>query len=79
MLCRGTHGDGTDQTAEDALNSAVRNRLLATGAAVIGETRFDGRPVLKLTLMNPLVSDAELHTLLETIERCAQELSQAPA
>lgn len=62
------------QARTDALNSRVRNRLLGTGAAIIGETRWNGRPVLKLTLMNPLVSDTELTTLLETIERCVREL-----
>ncbi|MCR9141606.1 MAG: pyridoxal-dependent decarboxylase [bacterium] len=61
-------------TGSDGLNSAVRDRLLASGAAVIGESRLNGRVVLKLTLMNPTAGDAELSELLELVARTASEL-----
>ena len=41
----------------DGLNAALRQRLFDRGIAVIGHTRVRGRQCLKLTCMNPAVSD----------------------
>ncbi|MBJ7329843.1 MAG: aspartate aminotransferase family protein [Solirubrobacteraceae bacterium] len=45
----------------------IQRTLLASGEAVIGRTRIEGRSTLKLTLMNPAVEERQLHALLDTI------------
>ncbi|MEQ9363000.1 MAG: pyridoxal-dependent decarboxylase, partial [Leptospirales bacterium] len=64
--------------AADAENSAVRDRLLATGDAVIGETRLDGRVALKLTLMNPAATEADLEDLLDRVANCEARRFESP-
>ena len=51
----------------DRLNSALRQRLLERGVAVIGHTRVHGRQCLKLTCMNPTTSEDEIDALLQLI------------
>lgn len=60
----------------DDHNARLRRRLLATGEAVIGRTELAGRTYLKLTLLNPHTTPADLDRLLELIvtahrEECA--------
>ena len=51
----------------DALNAALRKRLFERGVAVIGHTRVRGRQCLKLTCMNPTVSEKEIEDLIGQI------------
>lgn len=60
----------------DALNSAIRDRLLSSGAAIIGETRFETKVALKLTLMNPTVQDEDIAALLQRIVQAAREINE---
>jgi glutamate/tyrosine decarboxylase-like PLP-dependent enzyme len=52
-------------TAAD--NIAIHRDLFDSGQAVIGRTTVDGRPVLKLTLLNPNTTRADVDALLELI------------
>jgi L-2,4-diaminobutyrate decarboxylase len=61
----------------DLLNSALRQRLLERGAAVIGHTRVRGRQCLKLTCMNPTTSEEEIEALLHLIVEQGQQLDTA--
>ena len=61
--CR-AEGQKLDQ---DALNFALRQRLFESGLAVIGHTVVRGRRCLKLTCMNPSVSNAQIDGLLKVI------------
>ncbi len=61
----------------DGLNAALRQRLFDQGIAVIGHTRVGGRQCLKLTCMNPAVSDAQMEALVSTIAKHGRELEQA--
>ncbi len=61
----------------DGLNAALRQRLFDRGIAVIGHTRVGGRQCLKLTCMNPAVSDAQMEELVSTIAEQGRELEQA--
>src|SRR5580700_10311509 len=56
-----------DRLNGDRLNSALRQRLLERGVAVIGHTRVHGRQCLKLTCMNPTTSEDEIDALLQLI------------
>jgi L-2,4-diaminobutyrate decarboxylase len=57
----------------DRINDAVRLALLQEGRAVIGRTRLDGRVFLKLTLMNPATTPADLRDLLANVTAAARE------
>ena len=58
-------GAGPDEV--DRINDAARLALLQAGDAVIGRTRLDGRVFLKLTLMNPTTTPADLRELLALV------------
>ncbi|WNV73587.1 aminotransferase class I/II-fold pyridoxal phosphate-dependent enzyme [Geodermatophilus sp. DSM 44513] len=51
----------------DALNAALRRRLLREGRAVVGRTELDGRVHLKLTLLNPAATPADVDALLDLV------------
>ena len=61
----------------DRLNSALRQRLLERGIAVIGHTRVHGRQCLKLTCMNPTTSADEIEDLLQVIVEQGNQLETA--
>jgi L-2,4-diaminobutyrate decarboxylase len=61
----------------DGLNAALRQRLFDHGIAVIGHTRVSGGQCLKLTCMNPAVSDWQLQDLISTIAEHGRELERA--
>ncbi len=62
----------------DRINSAVRQRLLEGGQAIIGHTRVRGHQCLKFTCMNPTTTKAQMEDLIAMIseqgERCEQRL-----
>lgn len=58
----------------DALNYEIKNTLLLTGAAIIGQTTAQGRACLKLTLLNPGTEPADLEQLLEKVKSVGMQL-----
>jgi L-2,4-diaminobutyrate decarboxylase len=56
-----------DDRALDAANAALQRALFASGAAVIGRTTFRGRVALKLTLVNPSATLADVRMLLALV------------
>jgi L-2,4-diaminobutyrate decarboxylase len=65
-----------DPDRSDRLNAAIRTRLLATGAAVVGRTRLGGRVHLKLTLLNPLAGHDDLAGLIGQVVRAGADLDK---
>ncbi|WP_035841182.1 pyridoxal phosphate-dependent decarboxylase family protein [Kitasatospora azatica] len=71
-----------DPAAVDRHNAELRRRLLATGRAVLGRTELpspapgvtEGLVRLKLTLLNPHTTEAELARLLDQVVRTAAEM-----
>ena len=59
---------------EDNFNAALRQRLFDRGVAVIGHTRVRGRQCLKLTCMNPAVTEAQMEALVCTIAEHGRQL-----
>jgi L-2,4-diaminobutyrate decarboxylase len=63
----------------DAVNAAVQRDLLASGRAVVGRTRIDGAEALKLTLMNPATTRADVEALVALVaEEAARVAAAAP-
>ncbi|MFD0269387.1 pyridoxal phosphate-dependent decarboxylase family protein [Streptomyces sp. NPDC127106] len=65
---------GTDPAAADALNGAVRRRLLQSGSALIGRTETTAgtpgaphRVCLKFTLLNPSATTDDIDDLVDTV------------
>ncbi|MFT5467098.1 MAG: glutamate/tyrosine decarboxylase-like PLP-dependent enzyme [Verrucomicrobiales bacterium] len=61
----------------DELNCEVHEQLLASGRAVIGRTSFNGQVALKLTLLNPSLTEAQIENLIELIESEGNRLETA--
>lgn len=58
---------GAEPASTDAVNAGLRRRLLRAGAAVIGRTEIDGAVWLKLTLLNPHATTADVDALLDAV------------
>ena len=61
----------------DRLNEAIRLHLLATGQAVVGRTEVGGRVHLKLTLLNPTATEADVAGLVALVARAGAGLEAA--
>ncbi|MFY0406760.1 pyridoxal phosphate-dependent decarboxylase family protein [Solicola sp. PLA-1-18] len=53
----------------DDLNTAIRDELFASGRAMVARTVVDGRVHLKLTLLNPRTTAADLRRVLDLVAR----------
>jgi L-2,4-diaminobutyrate decarboxylase len=65
-----------DPDRSDRVNEAIRLRLLATGQAVVGRTEVAGRAQLKLTLVNPTATEADVAALVALVARAGADLDQ---
>jgi L-2,4-diaminobutyrate decarboxylase len=61
------HPDLGDDAWADRCNRAIRDRLLADGDAVVARTELDGRAYLKLTLLDPRPTVADVGALLDRV------------
>jgi L-2,4-diaminobutyrate decarboxylase len=69
ILCfRWTGAAGADGAALDALQHPLRARYNRSGAGWVTATVLDGRPVLRVTVMNPRTADAHLDALLAGLD-----------
>jgi L-2,4-diaminobutyrate decarboxylase len=53
----------------DALQLRLRRAVIESGEFYLVQSRIDGRPVLRTTMMNPLTTEDDLHELMECIRR----------
>ncbi|WP_307867921.1 pyridoxal phosphate-dependent decarboxylase family protein [Umezawaea beigongshangensis] len=58
-----------DPARSGAVNAELRRRLLRSGDALIGRTDVAGRTCLKLTLLNPAATEADLVDLLALVRQ----------
>lgn len=58
---------GPDGTATCEQNARLRRALLASGRAVVGRTEHDGQVRLKLTLLNPDATEADVDRVLDLV------------
>lgn len=60
----------------NSFNAQLRQRLFDQGIAVVGHTRVQGRQCLKLTCMNPTVSNEQLRELLMLVVEHGRQLER---
>lgn len=66
--------DGLSDARADALVGQVRRVLFGSGRALVARTTLDGRPCLKLTLLNPDTTPADVRHVLELVRQAAGSL-----
>lgn len=66
--------EGLDPAHADALVPQVRRVLFDSGRALVAKTVIDGRPCLKLTLLNPDATLADIRGVLELVRSAAHGL-----
>jgi L-2,4-diaminobutyrate decarboxylase len=59
--------------ASDRINAALRRRLLTEGAAVVGRTEVGGSVRLKLTLLNPYATPADVDALIAIVVEAGRQ------
>lgn len=64
-------GKGREGESSDDTNKRVRRALIHDKGIVIGQTVFESDVYLKLTLLNPLVTEKNLLALMDTIRELA--------
>lgn len=64
---------GKTDKENDGINKAVRRELLHGHGIIIGQTVVDGRVFLKFTLLNPLVTEEKLESLVALIKKLCKE------
>jgi L-2,4-diaminobutyrate decarboxylase len=64
----------SEKADSNRLNAALRQHLFDRGLAVLGHTVVRGQQCLKLTCLNPTVTQAALTALLETVVAQGREL-----
>ncbi|WP_217182716.1 aspartate aminotransferase family protein [Streptomyces sp. AC495_CC817] len=69
------HPDGAEHAGHDALVSGVRRVLFESGRALVAKTVIDGRPCLKLTLLNPETTLDDVREILEIVKDAAAALA----
>jgi L-2,4-diaminobutyrate decarboxylase len=58
----------------DALQLRLRRTVIESGEFYLVQSRIDGRPVLRTTMMNPLTTEEDLRKLVDCLRRAGREL-----
>jgi L-2,4-diaminobutyrate decarboxylase len=61
----------------DALQLRLRRKVIESGEFYLVQSRINGRPALRTTMMNPLTTEDDLQALLECLRRHGRELTAA--
>jgi len=69
IVCFRYVGNGHTVAQLDSLNTQIRGKLLKDGRFYIVQTTLRGRVYLRVSLMNPLTTDAHLEELLDEIHQ----------
>lgn len=67
--------EGTTPEEQDLLVAGVRRVLFESGRALVAKTVIDGRPCLKLTLLNPETTLDDVRAILEMVKDAATTLA----
>jgi L-2,4-diaminobutyrate decarboxylase len=65
---------GVSGPALDELQARIRTKLIVDGSFYLVQTRLRGALYLRVTLINPLTSAADLDALLEAAREAGKEL-----
>ena len=66
---------GADDATQDALVAGVRRVLFESGRALVAKTVIEGRPCLKLTLLNPATTLDDVRRILAMVKDAATTLA----
>lgn len=69
---------GRDEAALSRINAAIRAELFDEGRALVAATRVDGRSYLKLTLLNPVATLADILGVVAMVRETGERLAGAP-
>jgi L-2,4-diaminobutyrate decarboxylase len=69
--------DGVTGEEADRLVAQIRSALFAEGSALLASTRLDGRPWLKITLLDPTTTPEDLATMLDLVTSTGETLVDA--
>lgn len=69
--------DGVTDEEADRLVAQIRSALFAEGSALLASTRLDGRPWLKITLLDPTTTPEDLTTMLDLVTSTGETLVDA--
>ncbi len=58
----------------DTFQLRLRRRVIESGEYYLVQSKIDGRPVLRTTIMNPLTTPDDLRGLMDCLRRRGQEL-----
>lgn len=67
--------EGAGAATQDALVAGVRRVLFESGIALVAKTVVDGRPCLKLTLLNPETTIEDVGSILSKVKEAATALA----
>ncbi len=67
-----------DAAMADAVNPRIREELFADGGAIIAGTTFEGRPWLKMTLLNPASTPEVVAQVVESVRELGRLLAPPP-
>lgn len=73
ILCYRMRPEGVPDDRLDALNAALRHRLVQEGDFFIVQTRWRGRLWLRSTLINPMTAEADFAHMLDRLRALAAE------
>lgn len=73
IVCFRYVGNETEPSRIDALNTQIRQRLLEEGRFYVVQTTLRGRVYLRVSLMNPLTTEAQLEELLSKLDGHVRE------
>ena len=62
----------------DLFQLRLRRAVITSGEFYLVQSRLDGRPVLRTTMMNPLTTVGDLRGLIECLRRTGRELLAGP-
>ncbi len=72
-------GADLDEAALALLNTRIRAELYASGAAMVAATKVDGVQYLKLTLLNPMATSADIVGVLDAVRALGARIAAVPA
>jgi len=74
IVCFRYLAPGKNTDSLDALNSAIRQKIMESGKFYIVQTQINGKVYLRTTLMNPFTSETDMLQLIEEIRVTARSL-----
>lgn len=63
----------------DEVNDAIREEMFTRGQSIVARTRHGGQTWLKLTLLNPMTTVADVQDVFDEVVETGRRLSGAPA